>query len=251
MHRLCVVIPIYKEILTENENYSVMKYIEKLNHYDIYFICPFGLNTIFYHQHYPNVQYEYFSPCFFENNKSYNKLMLNVLFYKRFSPYDYILIAQTDAMIIGDEHVLEEMMEAEYDYTGAPWFEPLYSYPLSIKDKIKKLVISHPEQCLVGNGGFSLRKIESCIRLIEANSLYLKLLWHFNEDYFFSYRGMCEKYKFRIAPVGMAEKFALEQHMNILIEKGEIPFAVHAWEKYYSSYEELCMSVRKGIEKKN
>lgn len=246
MKRLCVIIPVYKTLLSEQEEYAVERYLSELEKYDIYFMGPKNLDRRYYNRRFPTIKYKEFNSRFFRGTKSYNRLMLSSWFYESFCGYKYMLIAQTDALLIGDVSYLEEVMDKGYDYVGAPWFDPLYSVPLSIKDRIKKLIIAHPEHCIVGNGGFSLRNIQAAVCILREHALFLKLFWHFNEDYFFSYRGNIEKYKFKIAPLDVAQKFALEQHMNEFINRGEIPMAVHGWEKYYKDYNSLLENLNKA-----
>ena len=80
---------------------------------------------------------------------------------------------------------------------------------------------------------------------MELHKKYISLVWRFNEDLFFS--NMARKYeeengerriikpgfRYVAAPVSQATLFALETDMKEQIQKGHIPYAVHAWEKYY------------------
>lgn len=105
-----------------------------------------------------------------------------------------------------------------YDYVGAPWLSGLVYY---WNYKYNTLY--------VGNGGFSLRNVDKCIKLIRLKStLFLEYI---NEDIFFS---MGNSDIFRVAPVKVALEFSFEREVNRSFEMNEkkIPFGCHAWERY-------------------
>ncbi len=235
---LCIIIPIYKERLKITEKKAIFTYIEYFLNIDIYFICSRKLETIWYEKQFSQIKFVPFDNYYFISNKSYNNLMLNTEFYKRFIDYKYMIIAQTDAMIVNPSIDINNFLQMDYDYMGAPWY---YS-PFSIKDGflkyiVKRLIIHDSLKNKCGNGGFSLRKISTMIEILESTKIYRKLVWRFNEDIFFSY--ICYKKKYNIAPINIAEKFSLEQNMIQQLSNGNYPLAVHAWEKVFNSYEEL------------
>ena len=51
---VCVIIPIYKEILNDFEIHSVDQCIKILYDYSLHFVCPKGLNIDFYKINYPS-----------------------------------------------------------------------------------------------------------------------------------------------------------------------------------------------------
>ena len=235
---LCVIIPIYKQFLNEKEILSVNSYVEYFKNIDIFFVCPQSLDINDYKTKYESINYVRFDDCFFQSNKSYNNLMLSEKFYEEFHNYVYMLIAQTDAIIFNQDINITEFINSDYDYIGAPWYySPFSTKDGIIKYLIKKLIIHDSLKMSCGNGGFSLRKISSMIELLRMTSIYRKILWHYNEDIFFSYVGRKRGYK--IAPCDIAEKFALEQNMKERISLCKFPLALHAWEKEFTSYKEL------------
>lgn len=236
--QLCVIIPIYKQKLSNVETIAVNSYVDYFFDSDIYFVCPKSMQTEWYNKKFNSINYVRFEDCYFKSNKSYNVMMLNTDFYEKFTDYKYMLIAQTDAIIFDETKDINDFIKMDYDYIGAPW----YTSPFCKKDGffkycIKRMVIHDSMEGKCGNGGFSLRKIASMIEMLENTKLYRKVLWHYNEDIFFSYIGYRKKYK--IAPCKVAEKFALEQNMKERLSSGDFPLAVHAWEKIFDSYEEL------------
>lgn len=243
MNELCVIIPVYKTLLDQNEILSVDRSIEILHKYNIYFVVPDNMDITFYNNRYPNIQRVYFDSHFFESTRSYNLLMLSEFFYKKFDNYKYMLIAQPDTYITKGLYSIEYFLDLEYDYIGAPWVPGLLLYRFgepygSVKNPLIKW-INKPITCIVGNGGFSLRKISSTVNLLKKKRIQAKL-WgkRGNEDAFFSYYGFLYN-KFKIAPLDIAKSFSLEVNMEEHLSKGEVPFAVHAWEKWLGPFEVL------------
>ena len=70
-----------------------------------------------------------------------------------------MLIYQTDAFVFRDE--LKDWCESGYDYIGAPWFEHFTD-----KEDVGNFIG-------VGNGGFSLRKIDTHIKVLNTFSYVL------------------------------------------------------------------------------
>ncbi|MGX9418439.1 DUF5672 family protein [Vibrio sp. WJH972] len=237
--RLCVIIPIHKEKLDQNEISALKSYQQYFENIDLSFIAPRALDCSFYEENYPNYSIRRFNNYYFKSPKTYNKLMLNKIFYTQYTNYEYIIIAHTDAIIFNYKADLNEFLDMGYDYVGPPW----YSQPISRKTSnwkylIKRIVIHKPSVLESGGGGFSLRKVDSFVRLLSLENLFVKIFWHFNEDIYFAYRGNVGKNRISVAPTEVAEKFALEEGMNT---KAEVlkPIALHAWTHYFTSLEKL------------
>lgn len=168
---VAVVIPLYKEKLDDNESISLNQCIKVLGNHPIKTIAPISLNTKFYSTFFAkleNYAAEQFQNKYFENIQGYNNLLLSSEFYKRFLNYKYVLIYQLDAYVFRDE--LRKWCKANYDYIGAPWFE---NYNRA--DERSPFIG-------VGNGGFSLRKTKTFIRLHRLLTLIelLQKYKHFN-----------------------------------------------------------------------
>lgn len=71
--------------------------------------------------------------------------------YKAFAKYEYMLIAQLDAVCFRDD--LDEWCGKDYDYVGAPWCH--------LCKHVCRTDQYRSEEKLVGNGGLSLRKIQT------------------------------------------------------------------------------------------
>jgi hypothetical protein len=96
----------------------------------------------------------------------YNALLLLKNFYGRFIKYNYMLIYQLDAYVFRDE--LEYWCSQNYDFIGAPWITP----QIITGDP----VFGNRFGVVVGNGGFSLRKIDAFIRLYSSKIVCMAIL---------------------------------------------------------------------------
>lgn len=145
---VAIVVPIYKVNLTFAEEISLKHLLHFLKKYDLYLVTPESMEVV----DYPGFTIIQFNDHFFNNIASYSRLLLSRCFYESFVDYKYILIYQLDCLVFSDN--LTEWCEKGFDYFGAPWF----------RSKID------PSQGFsrVGNGGLSLRKIESFLRVIDS-----------------------------------------------------------------------------------
>lgn len=116
-----VIIPVYKA-LDDIDKASIRQAVKMTHGTDITFIMPnsFKLDDSF--NEFKDIGIERFDNSYFANILGYNKLMLDVTFYKRFISYKYMLIHQTDVFLFKDE--LQYWCSRGYDYIGAPWLYP-------------------------------------------------------------------------------------------------------------------------------
>lgn len=151
-----VIIPVYKEKLSSFEEASFRQGLRILRNHDIVIVSHLNLDLSFYRQisekESKEFDVEFFEEHFFESVKGYNSLCLDSQFYKRFEAYKYMFIYQTDAWVFRDE--LLDWCDKKYDYIGAPHF-------------VCNDNIFSTEFLGVGNGGFSLRRIQYCIDILS------------------------------------------------------------------------------------
>lgn len=237
--RMIVIIPIYQNKLDDAEEKSVDLCCYKLGRcYDLCFIVPNSLDMRNYTK-YHDIKVKRFPDRFFKSAKTYNKLMLNAKFYKAFSDYEYMLIAQTDTLILNHYSIIEQFMDAGYSYWGAPWEEKQGFWFYTTKSFLyEKYNIGKKFLLRVGNGGFSLRNIRKTLELLKEKWFW-KLFWTGNEDFFFSCYGLDNNCGFRVAPLEMARQFALETNMRFNLEHGLKPYAVHKWQEAYPTYDDI------------
>ena len=244
--RCVTVIPIYRKEFHKDEEMCVKKYVQVLDGEDIVFVGPESLDTSYYEKTFPMVVLKRFSDRFFKGINGYNHLMLDPKFYRSFSDHEYMLIAQPDAVIFREDNMLEEFMNLGYDYYGAPWIPPRHIWEWAkIKDessgKVRTVCLKKRGNGItMGNGGFSLRRIESCARLIEEYG-WRKIYWFIkrNEDIFFGVFGRANKCGFKLCDVENGKRFALEYNIRESVENGKVPFGVHGWSKEFDSFEEM------------
>lgn len=165
-----IVIPIYKKTLNFFEKIALKQVSRILYKYPVTFVAPESLKFS-YGKRYDSIYIERFPDEYFKNINSYNRLMLSKNFYQRFLKYESILIYQLDAFVFSDR--LQEFCQMGYDYIGAPWLSGL-TYEIYNK-KYKNFV---------GNGGFSLRNVESSLRVLQQEQSLCQN-WRANEDLFF------------------------------------------------------------------
>lgn len=242
MELVTVVIPFYKKELSLLEQKALIQVNKVLSNYTITIIKPETLNLNHLLDEFPNFRFESFDDSFFRSIASYNRLMLSPVFYERFLNYNYILIYQLDAYVFKDD--LLNWCNKEYDYIGAPW-PPKSIYRMFFLKHLgsfirwyKELNNKRSKQSLyykIGNGGFSLRKVEShykaAINYQDKINYYLEQppSHFYNEDVFWA----TEIPEFIYPSSDEAVKFSFDKYPRycLTINRGQLPFGCHAWYK--------------------
>lgn len=139
-----------RETLTSDEEISLRHVVRFLGRYDRYFVAPHGLRV-------PRRDFpvKRFSRRFFGSAAAHGRFTLSPVFYRAFERYKYVLLYHLDALVLSDR--LEEWCATDLDYVGPPW--------LNCEDSPWVTVNR------VGTGGFSLRKIDSFLRVIYSPRL--------------------------------------------------------------------------------
>jgi hypothetical protein len=229
-----VVIPIYRSILEPLEEFSLNYSVERLIGRDLFFAAPDGLDLSYYLQRYPGIAVVRFDDEYFTSIKGYNRLLLNPAFYERFSSHEFMLILQTDAILLRDE--LDEWCALPYDYVGAPWPDGLEIF-LNLDvfaGNLGKKVKTH-----VGNGGLSLRRNAKCISLlaefVQATQVFLNS--GSSEDIFFGLFGSQSK-NFLMPNERVAARFSLELQPEVYFAMNQRhpPMGGHAWWRYNMAF---------------
>jgi len=228
---LIVLIPVYKPRLDDQEcfslNYSLSILAENRK---LVFIAPEALDQSFYNQNFPAIPIILFQNSYFDSIEGYNRLLLNPSFYQQFSDYEFLLILQTDAILLRDE--LDYWCAQPFDYVGAPWPD---GYELFVNagrfegDNGKQVKVH------VGNGGLSLRRIRKTVQLLdefpEAVNVFSQT--GSSEYLFFSVMGSLSN-DYIIPNEITASRFSLELKpaMYLKLNGGRLPMGGHAWWKY-------------------
>jgi len=209
--------------LTDSERLSLRHLDEILPGYDRYLVRPRSARSSL-----AGFEVKPFADRFFETYERYQALCLSRQFYEAFRDYQYILIYQLDALVFSDR--LLEWCATGIDYIGAPW-------------------VGCPWPDRVGNGGFSLRRVEGFLSVLDSPSYWIEPkeywrrhwsrrstlvrvanwprrelkrirrfnsarqapnLWRANEDVFWSYKAEQLWPPFRRASVEEGLRFAFE-----------------------------------------
>ncbi|MBD8347001.1 DUF5672 family protein [Dysgonomonas sp. HGC4] len=242
-----VVIPIYKVDLPSLYIKILQHNLNMLHKYIIVFICPVDLDIskLLLNFSTNKIEIERFDGIYFQGIEGYNSLMLSSSFYSRFSNTKYILICQTDAFVFRDELLF--WCDKNYDYIGAPWIgssNSFYNISLrKINNVIRRLKGKRARNWehlfKVGNGGFSLRKVQLHFSIAknysEVIEEYLKdknSIYHV-EDVFWSMKAPLLDSSFSIPDYKEAVSFAIDRKPEIAMELngGNVPFACHGYDK--------------------
>jgi hypothetical protein len=237
-----VVIPIYKQQLSDNEAISLKQCLSVLKKHPIIFVGPNKLNPDAYKSICADAGFNLltFDDSYFESIAGYNQLMLSPSFYKSFFAYKFILIYQLDAYVFKDE--LTYWCNKNYDFIGAPHMRHdnlegemqfLKGYAKFI-NFINDIFKTKHQISNVGNGGFSLRKTKACYWLLKILKGKVKAWGTHNEDGFFKYWGNVFYPFFKLPTDGVALRFSIEESPLLSLKKlnGELPFGCHAFEKH-------------------
>jgi hypothetical protein len=230
---VAIVVPLSNRAdLTPDEEISLRHLLHFLGDYDKYVVIPKSLRVKF-----PDFGIKRFDNKFFGSVAAHSRMLLSKSFYKAFKEYKFILIYHLDALVFSDQ--LLEWCKLDYDYVGAPWIEhPAAPY-----------AGNEGYEGRVGNGGFSLRKIQSFMKVFNSNEYYMepfrywekffatspgyakfinfpkKMLMHLpfinnvnfelsryqkNDEHFWSHRAAHYYPEFNIADVKTALRFAFE-----------------------------------------
>lgn len=268
--QVIITVPVYKPDLTTDEQESLMQLFSVLSNHPICLFTYKELDLGKYNELLAGNKFTivYFESDYFKDINGYNLLMRSKLFYESFSHYHYLLIYQLDAWVFNDQ--LAFWCKQNFDYIGAPWFDNW------------NIVNPSNEFWGVGNGGFSLRKIESHLKALYSFSYitpFSKIISAFfkerktlqslkrvllnlsvknntfhkfndyddNEDKFW---GIVVKRNFRwfkTPDMLTAAKFSLEINAAMLYQllNKELPFGCHALKKHNAAFfNELKASTR-------
>jgi uncharacterized protein DUF5672 len=230
---VAVVVPLSNRSELIPEEQISLRHLEHfLGKYDKYFVIPKNLQVSR-----PGFGIKRFDKKFFGSLSAHTKLMLSPLFYKAFIGYKFILIYHLDSLVFSDQ--LIQWCGMDFDFIGPPW----------IKHEDAPYAGNSGYEGKVGNGGFSLKKIESFLKVFYSRKYciepkeywdkfysskpkYIQYLnfprkilkrlkicnnarWEMsrygkNEEHFLANRATHYYPQFKIAPVNVALRFGFE-----------------------------------------
>jgi hypothetical protein len=199
---LATTVPIHKPTLSSQEAQRIGVSVKNSPAGHIFFVGPKELDWSYYKLNWPEVRIEVFEDRHFQSVQSYSDWMLTPGLYERFKHYEYLLICQTDAILV-------EPLDPtcwDFDYLGSVWDPPLDAS----WDPIRKTLIQisfglSSRRLVVGNGGLSIRKVDAFLAFVDRIPVLKRKK---NEDLVISY--FAEKYKLRCATPKIAEVTFME-----------------------------------------
>jgi hypothetical protein len=225
-----VLIPLYKEKLEKFETISLEQCLKVLQKHHIIAVSPAGLEVDYVRRSIPT---EFFDAHFFQSAKSFSELQLTTEFYARFAGYKHILLYHLDSFVFTDE--LSDWCARDFDYIGAPWFEEDWPLDLVFRQSLSRWIrirwyLGLDRGTLVGNGGFSLRKVATMLEVLTRFKDAAEK-WPSNEDVFWAVAVPNLFPAFKVPSVETALKFAFESKLrkSYAATNGRLPFGCHDW----------------------
>ncbi len=201
-HRVATVIPVHRPTLTTDERLRVLKTLRNVAPGSAFFVGPVRLTSNMRGDVFDCAPFAAFPDEHFDSLEAYNRWVLRPDLYVRFSEFDFVLICQTDAILVRPLPITEEW---EFDYLGAPWTPPWALRWDPFKRQLRGSVPSFLRRELhVGNGGLSLRRPS----VFASRLRFPRFRKTPNEDVAISY--FHKRLGIRIAPRETAQRFFME-----------------------------------------
>lgn len=213
---IALVIPVHRQQLTPLEVKRVSVSLEHSPKDSSYFVGPSNLDFTSYKVRWPWVGIATFDPLYFRGKKSYSDWLLQSDLYDRFQEFTFIVICQTDAILIRELST----SQWRFDYIGAPWDPaPKIGWnPITRRLRSSRFTLARKE-IVVGNGGLSARRtraFQEFTRIIEAQKN-----GYSNEDATISYFG--GKFGLKLASPEQAGKTFMETSARYWRPGDDIP----------------------------
>ena len=176
-NRCVIVIPVHTAYPSANELSSFAQCFKILDKHPIKILAPQNLDLQSYKSLVHDFEVIFIEPIWQSSVEQYNKLKISEFFYQLFSEFEYLLTYELDAWVFKDD--IEYWCRKSYSFIGAPWFEDY--------EKVNSTKIIG-----VGNSGFSLRNIQTSIKILNRIRFlknirkiwfksYLQSIWRFSK----------------------------------------------------------------------
>jgi hypothetical protein len=165
MKTVAVVVPFYKENLNDDEKISLRHLNHFLGEFDRILVFPDNISVPTDFSGFTILRFD--NKCF-TSIKAYALLVTSAFFYDCFNDYEYILIYQLDSLVFSND--LIAWCKKGFDYIGAP------------------ILLKNPDAkkpFYIGNGGFCLRKVSSCKKIIQTYNNFWYTLKRTVKNFFF------------------------------------------------------------------
>lgn len=256
--QLCVIIPVYRPVLSAEEKRSLLACHRHLGSHDCFLVYPEGLSPSHYTAVHPGLILKPVPPAWLSSLQHYNRMKVDPAFYALFRDYRFMMTYELDAYIFSAD--IAGHHGFDYDFIGAPIFEG-YMDAKPDAPFLKAL-----------NSGFSIRNIAACMAVLEKLGKYrgrwkmYKTLFsafpflrgltangwrhvvandhlrgyfsggYFNEDMIWT-QVVPELFpSFKTAPPEKAAAFSFEVNAERLyrLNGNRLPLGCHAWAKFPS-----------------
>lgn len=177
--KVAILVPISTSAELSVEEQISMRHLRYyLGDYDKYLIAPEGLPVT--HQ---GFRVKRFNKKFFGSAAAHCRLLNHPSFYRNFTDYEFVFFYHLDSLAFSDQ--LHEWCKAGLDYVGPPWMKCADS-PW----------VDRPR---VGNGGFTLLKVESALKVfdrryrMEPSTYWLDLFTRHSPGWFVKFLEKCQR----------------------------------------------------------
>jgi hypothetical protein len=261
--RVVILIIAHRAKLHPLEIISLKQCIKVLGSYPITLVTPIGLNVESYKKIDKNIKFDFIDPKWQASYASFNRLKIEPFIYERYKAYDFILFYELDSLVFRNE--LQYWLDQDYDYIGAP--VKINSAIMPLENDLNQFYF---------NGGFSLRKVESHLRVLHTyrkllpqryikkwyskyntngkianihrylgmslgyqnNTHYENNFFRRNEDVFWSFYVPKVIKWFRLPDSKQAIKFSFDKDPELLYKRNNdsLPFGCHAWYRKDENY---------------
>lgn len=238
--RVTTVIPVHRTSLTELEAQRVGITIRNAGSDRTSFIAPTGIDLGWYSSHWPGIRVERSPDEHFASVDAYSRWLLGTDLYRRFEDSDFILVCQTDAVLLRPLPVHETW---EFDYLGAVWARPWTVGWDPFRRRLTEGRLTLRRRTLrVGNGGLSLRRTSAFADMPMLREFREPL----NEDVTISYCH--QRLGLRIAEPEAARRFFIETEAKSWREGDPVPdvLGYHGLDRHNPTLEAVLLARHGG-----
>ena len=230
---MVVATPIWRERPTDQET-AFLQRTDSTNASNTRLLCaPEGLDVSFYSRRFPDWRIHRFPDSAFASVTAYSMWLTEPHFYRALKDFECVTICQLDAVLLKD---VSQVDMSGIDYLGAPWVPPIRVLVLGTRiyvasahdDKRGLWLTRHLGRSLdVGNGGLSVRRVESHIRATEWLSSTVPVRYREGtlEDVLLC--AFAPRTGMRVAPAEVAGRVFLETGAATLTEVPDV-YGCHA-----------------------
>jgi hypothetical protein len=221
----CIVIPVYKEELTELENHSLSRLFSLMKRTQIIFAVKESIKDKVFKG---SVKIG-FPDYFFKDLVTYSQLLNGSMFWSKFSEYSHMLLHQMDCWLYGNDDELEFWCKMGYGMIGSPHFKG-FDWEKNPNELMQNSM----------NGGFSLRDVKAHYELATHLEQTIPNFKNIETHEDVHWCNVLKHFGYRMPDPLTAARFGWEHGAKTLYPAiGEnLPFGTHNPFKYCLHYPE-------------